>query len=215
MESFSHSQNGGMTRRLHAISWAAVLISFFGLAPISSAADYFTDLEIDQIREAQNIGRRVPLFLQIAEIRLAYLGLIETEESIDVENPSGSLFERTLIRVIAPEVADELDQLNGEQAEFDDDVTVYSRADLLRGYYQAIEEAMDNIDDAYERRRGDVRDPLEELKEFTEETLPLLHTFEPKNGNEEIALEDAIEIAELARDGAEEALEIVPKTERQ
>jgi hypothetical protein len=181
----------------------------------SSAAEYFTNLEIDQIRETQNVGRRIPLFLQIAEIRLTYLGLIETEEEIEAENPAGNFFERTLIRIIAPEAADDLERVSNEQPEFDDDVTVFSRADLLRGYYQAIEEAMDNIDDAYERRRGDVRGPLEDLKEFLEETLPLLRTAAPENLDEEIALEDAIEIAELARDGAAEALEIVPKTERQ
>ena len=74
---------------------------------------------------------------------------------------------------------------------------------------------MDNIDDAYERGgRGDVRGALEQLLAFTEASLPALETFEASNPNEEVALEDAVEIAELARDGAREALEVVPQTER-
>ena len=215
MQSLGTTERRTTARRVSVIPLAVVLISCLAIVPPSSAADYFTDLEIDQIRDAQSIGRRISLFLEIAEIRLAHLGLIETEAEIEAENPAGNLFERTLIRVIAPEISNEIERVGNEEPEFDNDVTLYTRADLLRGYYQAIEESMDNIDDAYERSRGDVRGPLQDLKEFTEETLSLLRTFTPENDDEEIALEDAIEIAELARDGAEEALEIVPKTERQ
>ena len=72
---------------------------------------------------------------------------------------------------------------------------------------------MDNIDDAYERKRGDVRKPLEALKKFTEESIPALKRFEAGTEGEDSALSDAIEQAELALEGAKAALKTIPKTE--
>ena len=191
------------------------LVAILGLTsvPGSFAADYFTEIEIEQIREAQSIGRRIPVFLEIANLRLVRLGLVEGEEEVDNEEGVGSSITRGIIRILNPEAADELERIDDERSELTNDLSMFSRGDLLRGYYQAIEEAMDNIDDAYERDRGDVRRPLENLLEFVETTIPVLREFSPDNSNEEIALEDAIEIAELARDGATEALDIVPQTE--
>ncbi len=191
------------------------LVAILGLTsvPGSFAADYFTEIEIEQIREAQSIGRRIPVFLEIANLRLVRLGLVEGEEEVDNEEGVGSSITRGIIRILNPEAADELERIDDERSELTNDLSMFSRGDLLRGYYQAMEEAMDNIDDAYERDRGDVRRPLENLLEFVETTIPVLREFSPDNNNEEIALEDAIEIAELARDGATEALDIVPQTE--
>lgn len=191
------------------------LVAIFGLTsvPGSVAADYFTEVEIEQIREAQSIERRIPVFLEIANVRLVQLGLVEGEEEVDNEEGGGNFITRGIIRILSPEAANELERIDNELSELTNDLSMFSRGDLLRGYYQAIEEAMDNIDDAYERDRGDVRKPLENLLEFVENTIPVLGEFSPDDGNEEIALEDAIEIAELARDGATEALDIVPQTE--
>ena len=191
------------------------LVAILGLTsvPGSLAADYFTEVEIEQIREAQSIERRIPVFLEIANIRLVRLGLVEGEEEVDNEEGGGNSITRGIIRILSPEAADELERIDDELSALTNDLSMFSRGDLLRGYYQAIEEAMDNIDDAYERDRGDVRKPLENLLEFVENTIPALGEFSPDDDNEEIALEDAIEIAELARDGATEALDIVPQTE--
>ena len=191
------------------------LVAILGLTsvPGSLAADYFTEVEIEQIREAQRIERRIPVFLEIANIRLVRLGLVEGEEEVDNEEGGGNSITRGIIRILSPEAADELERIDDELSALTNDLSMFSRGDLLRGYYQAIEEAMDNIDDAYERDRGDVRKPLENLLEFVENTIPALGVFSPDDDNEEIALEDAIEIAELARDGATEALDIVPQTE--
>jgi len=178
----------------------------------AAAADYFTPAEIDQIREAQEIERRIPVFLEIAEIRLAMLGLIEVEEP-EEEGDGG--FARAIIGILSPDAKEQLERAEEAERrpEFANDLTVYTRGELLRGYYQAIEEAMDNIDDAWERGRGDVRPPIESLKEFVETTIPILEEYAPRNADEEVALEDAIDIAELAREGADAALEVVPKTE--
>jgi hypothetical protein len=203
-------------QRVYRVFVPVALALIFGLTTVTSsfaADEYFTDAEIEQIREAQSIGRRIPVLLEIATVRLVRLGVVEGEEEVEAEDSNGNSLTRGIIRVLSPDTANELDQIAQEESEFDNDFSVFTRADLLRGYYQALEEAMDNIDDAYERGRGSVRRPLEDLLTFTEETIPALSEFSPENRDEENALEDALEIAGLARDGAGEALDVVPQTE--
>ncbi len=201
-----------MRKRL--LTTAAVLLAgLAGAAPGDAADDYFTDAEIERIRDAQRIERRIPVFLEIAGVRLVRLGIMEGDAEVADSREEGNGLTRTIIRLLDPEAADELDELARQQDEFSNDLSVFTRADLLRGYFQALDEAIDNIDDAYERGRGNVRRPLEDLLEFTEDTIPNLREFSPGNRDEEVALEDALEIAELARDGASEALEVVPRTE--
>ncbi len=192
---------------------AGVLLAALAGASPGDAAEYFTDAEIERIRDAQNIERRIPVFLEIAGVRLVRLGIMEGDAEVADSGEEGNGLTRTIIRLLDPEAANELDELARQQDEFSNDLSVFTQADLLRGYFQALDEAMDNIDDAYERGRGNVRRPLEELLEFTQDTIPILREFSPRNRDQEIALEDAIEIAELARDGASEALDVVPRTE--
>ncbi len=192
---------------------AASLVAGALSVTVVAAAEYFTVLEIDQIREAQEIGRRVPVFLNIAQTRLVYLGLQEVEKK---EEGKASRVAKALVSVFQPGMAVEAEKAEAEAKtraeESDAELVEFTRTELLRGIYQALEEAMDNIDDAYERKRGDVRGPLEELKQFTETTIPLLKRFEPETSREKSALQDALEQAELALEGATSALEIVPKT---
>ena len=42
--------------------------------------EYFTEMEIDEIRDTQDIGMRTSVFLDIAKTRLIYLGLEEEEK---------------------------------------------------------------------------------------------------------------------------------------
>src|SRR2546429_313584 len=42
--------------------------------------EYFTEDELDQIREAQDLGQRVPLYLQLAERRLVFLGIMQKSQ---------------------------------------------------------------------------------------------------------------------------------------
>ena len=192
---------------------AASLVAGALSVTVVAAPEYFTVLEIDQIREAQEIGRRVPVFLNIAQTRLVYLGLQEVEKK---EEGKASRVAKALVSVFQPGMAVEAEKAEAEAKtraeESDAELVEFTRTELLRGIYQALEEAMDNIDDAYERKRGDVRGPLEELKQFTETTIPLLKRFEPETSREKSALQDALEQAELALEGATSALEIVPKT---
>lgn len=180
------------------------------------AADYFTEAEIEQIRSAQSLEQRIPVLLKIAEIRLGLLGLVETDGRLDeTEEPGGNAITRAIIRVMDPAAAAEIERAREDRPDFENNLGAFTRAELLRGYYQALDETMDNIDDAYERSgRGDVRGALEQLLAFADASLSALGAFDPSNENEEVALEDAIEIGELARDGAREALDVVPQTER-
>jgi hypothetical protein len=89
----------------------------------------------------------------------------------------------------------------------------FTKPELLRGYIQALDEVMSNIDHAYERK-DDVREPLESLEKFTKETLPLLQKYQANTDNEKLAREQAIEKAQEAYEGAKEALTKIPKTEK-
>lgn len=179
------------------------------------AVEYFTEVEIDQIRDTQDIGERTAVFLDIAKTRLIYLGLREAPEKKG--EGKATRIAKTLINIFQPGATAEVDQEqeNAERAaeESDTELAEFTPSELLRGYYQALEETMDNIDDAYERKRGGVRKPLEALKDFTEETIPVLKKFESQTEGEHSALSDAIEQAELALEGAKAALKTIPKTE--
>ena len=45
-----------------------------------SKKEYFTEDELDLIRDAQELGERVPVYIKLAERRLIFLGLMEKSE---------------------------------------------------------------------------------------------------------------------------------------
>src|SRR5262249_15873730 len=89
----------------------------------------------------------------------------------------------------------------------------FTRSELLRGYIEALEEIMSNIDDNYDRKL-DVRGAVEDLEKFSRETLPLLEKFQPKTDAEKRALQDEIDKAKETNASAKDALKKVPKTEQ-
>ena len=89
----------------------------------------------------------------------------------------------------------------------------FTRAELLGGYTEALDEAMNDIDDAYTRKL-DVRDSIEKLSRYSKEQLPIVKSFQPKSNAESHAKDEAIEITEKAIADTKAALEIVPKTEK-
>ena len=157
---------------------------------------YLTEEELDLVRDAQDVHQRVPLYLKLAEKRLVTLGLLESKEKPKKKKKD-----------------DKKSKDESTKIEDDSYLLDFTRAELLRGYLQAIDEAMSNIEDAYERK-FDVRKSLEDLEKFTRETLPLLEHYEPKDEAEKPTLVDSITKAKAAMDGAKDALEIVPKTEK-
>jgi hypothetical protein len=176
--------------------------------------DYFTDLEVEDIRAAQEIELRTEVLLGIAERRLGALDLLESDLDDPQAKPGvGGRIGRVLIRIFNPEAAEQLEAAETERAALEHDLSGHSRADLLHGYHQALEEAMDNIDDAYERDRGDVRTSVEAVREFTRITLDYLRSAETQSESEKSALGEAIEQTRIAHEGAGHALEMLSRDE--
>ena len=188
----------------------AFVVAGFSQRSRSSAAkrEYFTEDELDLIRDAQELRYRVPTYFKLAERRLMFIGL---KQQSDKEKEKEKKEEQQRLKDAqkagtapagrkAPE--DPLGYLDD-----------FTRSELLRGYAQAVDEVMSNIDDSYNRKL-DVRDSLEDLEKFLRETIPLVEKFQPKNDSERSAMNDALVKAREAMTGAKEALSIVPKTEK-
>jgi len=188
----------------------AFVVAGFSQRSRSSAAkkEYFTEDELDLIRDAQELRYRVPTYFKLAERRLIFIGL---KQQSDKEKEKEKKEEQQRLKDAqkagtapagkkAPE--DPLGYLDD-----------FTRSELLRGYAQAVDEVMSNIDDSYNRKL-DVRDSLEDLEKFLRETIPLVEKFQPKNDSERSAMNDALVKAREAMTGAKEALSIVPKTEK-
>ena len=204
------------TRLRHALAVSGILCSLLAGARTVRAQEFFTEWEIEKIRDAQEVDLRVPVFLLIAQNRLIQLGVAEGEiESNEAGGPNKAL--TFMVGIFQPNIAAEMERVAEEakrEAEFENDLTRFGPAELLGGYYQALDEAMDAIDDAYERRVGDLRPALASLRDYAVSTLPLLRAYQTEDGDTEAALAEAVEQAETARDGAIRALELIPKTER-
>ena len=171
--------------------------------------EYLTEDELDLIRDAQELSRRVPTYLQLAERRLIFLGLMEkSAEQREKERKEREKREKAQKKSVDTRATANKPPVD-DTAYLDD----FTPAELLRGYIQALDEIMTNIDDAYSRKL-DVRDSLEDLVKFTGQTIPLLEKFKPKNDSDRAAMQDAIDKATQAAADAKQALSIVPKTEK-
>jgi hypothetical protein len=89
----------------------------------------------------------------------------------------------------------------------------FSRVELLRGYIEALDEIRRNIDDAY-RQKHEVRDPLEQFEKFCSTAIPALRRFQAGNDTELQAITDARTETQESLEAAQDALKIVPKTEK-
>ena len=171
--------------------------------------EYLTEDELDLIRDAQELSQRVPTYLQLAQRRLIFLGLMEkSAEQREKERKEREKREKEQKKSVDT-------RATANKAPVDDTSYLdnFTPAELLRGYIQALDEIMTNIDDAYSRKL-DVRDSLEDLVKFTGQTIPVLEKFKPKNDSERAAMQDAIDKATQAAADAKQALSIVPKTEK-
>ena len=187
-----------------------VAISLVASVPTAAKTDYFTEDEIDLIRDAQDLSMRVPVYFKLAERRLVFLGIIEkSAEQIEKE--------RKEKEKRAKEQKKSVDtRATANKAPVDDTsyLDTFTPVELLRGYIQALEEVTTNIDDAYSRKL-DVRDSLEDLAKFVRDTAPLLEKkFKPQNAGERAALQDALDKAQQTATDTKQALSIVPKTEK-
>jgi hypothetical protein len=191
-------------------SFATAILVFLAFSIFAvQKTEYFTEDEIDLIREAQELSARVPVYVKLAERRLVFLGIMEkSAEQIAKERKELEKRQKE-----AKKTTDS--RANADKAPLDESAYLdnFTRAELLRGYIQALDEVTDNIDNAYREKR-DVRDALEDVAKFTKDTLPLLEKFQLKNASEKVALEDAVDRNKQIAADTKEALRIVPKTEK-
>lgn len=191
----------------HVVAGICLVVTALALSA-APAKEYFTEDELDMIRDAQELKDRVPAYIELAERRLVILGLTDkSEKQREKERKEQEQYEKDKKKagakgapVKAP--VDELAYLHD-----------FTRPELLRGYSEAIDEIMSTIDDWYERKM-DVRGALERLEKFTRETQPMLEKFDAKTDNEKKALQEAIDKAKEGNAGANDAMKKVPKTEK-
>jgi hypothetical protein len=195
------------------------LLLIFGSSAAAQKQEYLSEGEINLIRDAQyaavelGAGKELPLrvavYFRIADLRLSALGLKEKtakEKELEkkaTEEHRKEVKEAQKAHKIPPKGPDNPD----------DYLLDFNRSELMRGYAEALDEVMDNIDDAYKRKQ-DVRGSLEQLERYAREQIEIVKTFEPKNKGESSAKDAAIEVTQKALDESRAALDIVPKTEK-
>lgn len=175
----------------------------------ASKKEYFTEDELDLIRDAQEVGERVPAYIKLAERRLVFLGLMERSEK-EKEKELKEKEKRQKAKKKAEDTRATANKVDPNDTSYLEDFT---RSELLHGYMEALDEITTNIDYAYSRKL-DVRNSIEDLEKFTRETIPVLEKFMPKNDSERIVMEEAIDKAKDTLDQAKDALKTVPKTEK-
>jgi hypothetical protein len=193
------------------------LLLFGGLAIAAQQTDYVTEEEEDLIRDAQGLKLRVPLYLRLLDNRIVALGLRERtakereQTKKDIAEYDAQKKEIEKASKIDPRVKDA--EIRAKPVNPDVYLRDYTKAELLRGYMQIIDETMDNIEDAYDRNL-DVREYVESLNKFVGENLPRLKTFQPKSDSETSALKATIKHSEEALQDIQTALKAVPKPRR-
>lgn len=189
--------------------WAAMLL-LLSTTLAAQNFDYLTDEEADLIRDAQGLELRAPAFLKFADNRIVALGLRErTAKERDQAKKDIENYEREV--KAASKVKDA--EVRAKPVNPDVYLRYYNRVELLRGYAALLDELMDNIDDAFDRKL-EVRPAVEELDKFVRAQLPLLRKFEAKTPTESAAIEDVIKHSERTAQEVRLALDKLPKTER-
>ncbi|PYS02777.1 MAG: hypothetical protein DMG15_20205 [Acidobacteria bacterium] len=186
-----------------------IVLSFAASLFAAPKKEYFTEDELDLIRDAQELNQRVPVYFKLAERRLIFLGLMEKSEK-EKEKERKEKEKREKEKKKAGDTRATANKVDPDDTSY---LADFTSAELLRGYIEALDEITSNIDSAYSRK-FDVRDSLEDLEKFTLETIPVLEKFKPKNDTERVAIEEAIEKAKDTQAETKEALRKVPKTEK-
>lgn len=156
-------------------------------ASASPDKDFLTDAEITVIQDNQEIHLRVKFYLQFAELRL------KTAE----------------------------DKLNGIEPAAGDPFELLTPEEMLNAYYRILRSVMINLDDTYShgnnRNMPKIRQALKTLKSSSEKALVQLNILKriaEEKKKEELwdLVNQAIDVTEAAREGAEAALAKDPDT---
>jgi hypothetical protein len=196
-------------RRAAKVSLCFTIALLLATSLFAAKKEYFTEDELDLIRDAQELSQRIPVYFKLAERRLIFLGLMEKSEK-EKEKERKEREKREKEKKKAGDTRATSNKVDPDDTSY---LADFTSAELLRGYIQALEEITTNIDDTYSRKL-DVRDQLEDLEKFARETVPVLEKFKPKNDGEKRAMEDAVEKANEVHQQAVDALKSVPKTEK-
>jgi tetratricopeptide (TPR) repeat protein len=219
-----------------AVTTAAAIAAFWFTPHSLAAAEFFTYEEIDYIREAQGISLRVPAIIQLANIRLVYLGMKEKSKDdkalekriaeIHVEltkkpetkapgQPSGGQAPRGSRGPLPPAIPFPfpLPKKDSPEVVAEPYLTDFTKTELLKGYVEAIDEIKSDIDDAY-REKQDVREALERFIKFCDSSNQNLRRFQSQDRSEREAIEEARSTTQEALEAAQDALKIVPRTEK-
>jgi hypothetical protein len=191
-----------------ALIGALALTALPSAAPAQRRKEYFSDAEIERLRDAQGLDFRVGLYLRMADKRLVALGVKDlTEKEKEAQKKEEAkldahVFQTTGRTIVTPK--------NVNPNSF---LEAYSDSELLRGYMESLDEVMSYIEDAYNRKQ-DVREYLEVLEKYAEANRPLVEKFKPRTENETAALEDALTKTDEALNGSRAALEKIAPTEK-
>jgi len=186
-----------------ALFWAVALSA-------AQAADYVKEEEVDLIRDAQTLEKRMGLYLKLLDNRIVALGLRERTAK-EREETKKDLADYQNEAKAAAKVKEA--EVRAKPVNPDVYLRNTTKAELLRGYMQIIDESMDYIEDAFERRL-DVRPGVESLEKFLQEQLPRFKRLEVQTASETSALKATITHSERAIEDLEKALQTLPKMER-
>jgi hypothetical protein len=187
------SPGSGMTRdkkRPLAIALVAAGFAYSRFTPPKPQipGDYLNKEEDEHVRQAQQIDERIKVFMKIADRRLA------------------------AVKPPPPPPSNDKKALKKSEEELKEwgPAPQVSRAELLRHYVRAIQEAIAKLEDAHERnpKHSALRKALGILSEATDRQLQLLQSLsaEMTGDGEGAALEKAIAEAKFANSGAREGL---------
>jgi len=186
----------------------AILLACASVRLPAQGFDYVTEEEEDLIRDAQTLEMRVHLYIQLLDNRIVELGLRErTEKEREQAKKDLENYEREAKSVAKIPNA----ELRAKPLKPDVYLRNTSRTELLRGYQQIIDETMDYIDDAHDRKL-EVRDSIESLEKFLSEQLPRFGKLEPKTTSEASVIKSTITHSEQAVQDCRDALKTLPKT---
>jgi hypothetical protein len=206
-------KNLAVVAMVSILSGSAATASVSPLPRAGASTEYFTDEEIDYLRDAQGLAMRVPAIIRLANIRLVVL-------SMKTKSKEDTALEKRIAEIRAEIIGKPAPKAKPGQAPEDsrDEIArpylnEFTRTELLRGYIEAVDEIGRVIDDAY-RDKLEVRGVLEQFEKFLNSTNPLLRKFQAKNSDEFQAILDARTATQDSLENAQDALKQVPKTEK-
>jgi predicted nucleic acid-binding Zn-ribbon protein len=203
--------NGHYTFRKMAVALVTLLLCGHA-SRAAQNIDYVTEEEEDLIRDAQGVQARINLYLKLLDNRIVALGLRERTAKEREQTKKDIADYQNEVKAAASSKIKDI-EVRAKPVNPDIYLRDVTKAELLRGYMQIVDESMDYIDDAYDRH-DDVRQSVETLQKFMEEQLPRFRKLETQTATEASALKATLTHSEQAIEDCRKALQSLPKTER-